>query len=176
MTDYLEEGPGQGEALLQALEAMVLWIPVPDGRTAEADGGTSLPATDLCIQGSFVSPADRREPDREDAPGSSTGAEAPLIRGGREDGEEALPLLSVLLERERAAAALNEIRTAQEASRRRPRSWAYPAPQAIFPSWRAGNGPRQPKTGAGLGERGGEFLRAVHSADGPGLSPGQPPL
>ena len=70
MTDYLEEGPGQGEALLQALEAMVLWIPVPDGRTAEADGGTSLPATDLCIQGSFVSPADRREPDREDAPGS----------------------------------------------------------------------------------------------------------
>lgn len=63
MTDYLEEGPGQGEALLQALEAMVLWIPVPDGRTAEADGGTSLPATDLCIQGSFVSPADRREPD-----------------------------------------------------------------------------------------------------------------
>ena len=40
MTDYLEEGPGQGEALLQALEAMVLWIPVPDGRTAEADGGT----------------------------------------------------------------------------------------------------------------------------------------
>lgn len=69
MTDYLEEGPGQGEALLQALEAMVLWIPVPDGRTAEADGGTSLPATDLCIQGSFVSPADRREPEREDAPG-----------------------------------------------------------------------------------------------------------
>ena len=79
MTDYLEEGPGQGEALLQALEAMVLWIPVPDGRTAEADGGTSLPATDFCIQGSFVSPADRREPDREDAPGSSTGAEAPQM-------------------------------------------------------------------------------------------------
>ena len=66
MTDYLEEGPGQGEALLQALEAMVMWIPVPDGRPAEADGGTSLPATDLCIQGSFVSPADRRERDRED--------------------------------------------------------------------------------------------------------------
>lgn len=103
MTDYLEEGPGQGEALLQALEAMVLWIPVPDGRTAEADGGTSLPATDLCIQGSFVSRRIGGSRTGRMPQGSSTGAEAPLIRGGREDGEEALPLLSVLLERERAA-------------------------------------------------------------------------
>lgn len=116
MTDYLEEGPDQGEALLQALEAMVLWIPAPDGREAEADVGISLPATDLCIQGSSVSPAERREPDREDAPGASTGAEAPPIRGGKVDGEEALPLLSVLLERERTAAVLNKTRTAQEIS------------------------------------------------------------
>lgn len=88
MTDYLEEGPGQGEALLQALEAMVLWIPVPDGRTAEADGGTSLPATDLCIQGSFVSPADRREPGPGGCPRVFHRGGGPLIRGGREDGEK----------------------------------------------------------------------------------------
>ena len=83
MTDYLEEGPGQGEALLQALEAMVLWIPVPDGRTAEADGAPpSLPRIFVYRAVSFP-PADRREPDREDAPGSSTGAEAPLHQRGK---------------------------------------------------------------------------------------------
>ena len=39
MTDYLEEGPGQGEALLQALEAMVLWIPVPPPGAGTGSGG-----------------------------------------------------------------------------------------------------------------------------------------
>lgn len=60
--------------------------------------------------------------------------------------------------------------------RRRPRSWALSRSTGHFPKLAGWEWTRQPKTGAGLGERGGEFLRAVHSADGPGLSPGQPPL
>lgn len=89
MTDYLEEGPGQGEALLQALEAMVLWIPVPDGRTAEADGGTSLRHGSL-YTGQFRFPGGSAgSRTRGGRPRFFHRGGGPLIRGGREDGEEA---------------------------------------------------------------------------------------
>ena len=133
MTDYLEEGPGQGEALLQALEELVLWVPTPDGRAAEADGDSPLPAPELFIPGSSASPAERREPDREGALEVPTGMEA-FSGGGREevDGGGDLPLLSALLEQERAWAALNEIRAAPEASGIRRSGGRLEAGPALF--------------------------------------------
>lgn len=117
MTDYLEEGPGPRGGAAPSAGGDGPVDPGPGRPDGGGGWGHLPPCHGSLYTGQFRFPGGSAGagPGRT-PPGSSTGAEALLIRGGREDGEEALPLLSVLLERERAAAALNEIRTAQEAS------------------------------------------------------------